>query len=109
MRRLSLHTHEQGREPTAVGMRWISGGAAAVALALVPKCVFCVLAYLSLLGGSGIELCGASPADRPVIWWRLLVITAVFAGLWLLRGSRSGTRSAREIPNSNSQAANWKS
>ena len=57
-------------------------------LALTPKCVFCVLAYVGLgaaLGLSGPELCGAASSNSPVSWVTPLAWLGV-AGLLVASG-----------------------
>ena len=60
-------------------------------LALVPKCVLCVLAYAGIgaLGWGGPELCGASPASD-VDWARSVPLIAAVAGGagWLMHRRR---------------------
>jgi hypothetical protein len=60
--------------------RWLLPAAL---LALTPKCVLCLLAYVGLgaaLGLNGPELCGA-PADSPVSWATLLAWLGVAGAL----------------------------
>lgn len=60
----------RGRESGRWLFRWIVPGAL---VALAPKCVLCLAAYLGLgvaLGGTGAEICGASGSEaiRSVAW-----------------------------------------
>jgi hypothetical protein len=60
--------------------RWAT---AAVVLALTPKCMLCLAAYVGLgtaLGLSAPELCGA-PADSPSSWAWILVVLGIALGI----------------------------
>jgi hypothetical protein len=62
--------------------RWLAAGAA---LAVMPKCLLCVVAYLGIaaaLGFGGPEICGASASATPLHLTLLLVtLSGVFIGL----------------------------
>ena len=70
--------------PSPAAKRWrrsLRWGAGAALLALTPKCLLCAAAYLGLgavLGVTGPELCGASPASGPS-WLIPAVIAALLA------------------------------
>jgi hypothetical protein len=66
----------------------------ALAAALVPKCPFCVAAYLSLFGVST----GAAGAIAPVVRAGLLVIASIAIALILLPLGRLALRSRDHAP-----------
>ena len=74
--------------------RWLLPAAL---LALTPKCVLCVLAYVGLgtaLGLGGPELCGASP-ESPDSWATLLAwlgVSGVLGAIGSLAHCRHGER-----------------
>jgi hypothetical protein len=76
------------------GWRWLVAGAA---LAVMPKCLLCAVAYLGLgvaLGADAPELCGAPAETAGLAAWQCLALGGA-AGLaacagWLARRARRG-------------------
>lgn len=76
-------------------VRWLLPAAL---LALVPKCVLCVLAYAGLgaaLGFGGPEICGGPTAtDSPDMWASSLAWAGAALGVFALFAAARGCRSA---------------
>lgn len=74
-------------------LRWLVPGAL---IALAPKCVLCLAAYLGLgaaLGLTGTEICGApDSATLPTALWFLAGASAVGLILWLRMKAASRER-----------------